>query len=151
MKKLFLLLIIFNFFSCTEEEFNDYPRSIEAILIGQNSLYGSGSEGIHKSNQIITNELDWQNLILQMDSNNNVSSNFSETTIDFDEFIIIAIFDQTRGSGGNSIFITQIKEYERNIVVSIESLQNGINAVITQPFYIAKIPKSDKQIIFEES
>lgn len=77
-------------------------------------------------------------------------NNFEETTIDFANFTVIAVFDQVHGNGGHSIDITNITEYENNIVVTVENLQTGnTSSVGTQPYHIVKIPRNPKPIVFE--
>ena len=56
---------------------------------------------------------------------------------------VIAIFDRVYGNGGNSIDITNITEFETNIIVTVENLQTGnTSSVVTQPYHIVKIPKA---------
>jgi hypothetical protein len=114
-------------------------------------LYGAGSEGIAKQNLAIQTQEEWNNLITAMNSVNNVSNNFTETDIDFSKYQVLAIFDEVKGSGGWSIDITGVTEYQDEIIVTVENLQKGGTAtVMTQPYYIVKIPKSDKKIIFDD-
>jgi len=82
-----------------------------------------------------------------MDSVNNVSDSFSEIDIDFDKYMIIAIFV---GMGANIIIveITSIIENETNITVLKQEIET-ISSVVTQPYHIVKIPISDKTIVFE--
>ncbi len=108
----------------------------------------NGSEGINQQNMVIQKNNDWDNLLAQLDSY--TVSTFTETKIDFDNYQIIAVFDEVYGNGGHSIDIIKITENEADIVVKIKNLQTGgINSVITQPFHIVKIPIIDKPILFK--
>ncbi len=145
-----LIIILFSSFlalSCThKDENNTKSRSISFTEIGKGALYGSGSEGITQSNLVITNDTDWQNLMNQMNSVNNVSDNFTETNIDFTTYEVIAIFLDVKANGWE-VSITNITEDNSNIYVDkIE--KEYVNSVITQPFHIVKIPKSNKPVIF---
>lgn len=155
MKKIFLYILIILNFSCTDNDDTIrltpfVPITITPSLIGKGNLRGSGFENIPQQNTIILNNVEWDQLKAQMDSFNVVSTNFSETNIDFNNYLIIAVFDQIYGNNGHSIDITNIVEYENNIVVTVENLQTGNSqSTITQPYHIVKIPKTTKPIVFE--
>ncbi|MGY0408595.1 MAG: hypothetical protein ACWIPJ_09635 [Polaribacter sp.] len=101
---------------------------------------------IPKSNLIINNQTDWQNLMNKMDSAGYKQSNtFSETAINFDKYSIIAIFLEIKGHGWE-ITINNITENKTNISVSIKN-EEYITSVITQPFHIVKIPKTNQREI----
>jgi len=85
-----------------------------------------------------------------MNSVNNVSDNFQEINIDFSQYQIIAVFDKIYSNGGHSIDIINVKENGKSITVVVNNLLTGdATSVIAQPFHIVKIPKTEKQIIFE--
>lgn len=85
-----------------------------------------------------------------MNSVNNVSNSFTETDINFSEYTIIAVFDEIKGNGGYSLDLNIISNSE-NIIVTILDLFSTGNTpdVITQPFYIVKIPNTNLPITFE--
>ncbi|MEL1255639.1 protease complex subunit PrcB family protein [Flavobacterium sp. DGU38] len=162
MKKIVLILgILFFLISCNNNDLETSPESsspeslpgspITFSTIGQYNLYGNGDENISKSNLVISDAISWKNLIAKMNTRNNVSNNFTETNIDFTKYQIIAIFDKIQPSGGHSIDITLITENQKDITIKIEKLKTGdATLVMTQPFHIVKIAKSDKTIIFSE-
>jgi len=128
---------------------HDDPIGIIPVLIGKGCLYGNGKEGISKQNKVITTFTEWNTLISSINSVNNVSGSFTETDIDFSHYQVIAIFDEIRGNGGWSIDITDITEAD-NIVVTYSNLEKGGETdVMTQPYYIVKIPVSSKEIVFQ--
>ena len=96
---------------------------------------------------VINNTTDWQNLIIQMNSFNNVSGNFSETDIDFDNYLIIAVFLEVKPNGWE-VQINNITENENSLVVSTNENEFD-SSVITQPFSIVKIRRTEKTIEFE--
>lgn len=149
IKTIILTFSLFFILSCNNDDKNSNFQStvIPFTEIGKGSLYGNGSENISQSNLLINNQIDWQNLIDQMNSVNNISNNFTENTIDFDSYSIVAIFLEIKPTGWE-VSITNITENETNISVSIlESKMD--NTVITQPFHIVKIPKTNKEIVVE--
>ena len=134
--------------SCNNDDDSSFQSTeINFTEIGKGSLFGNGVEDISQSNLVINNQTDWQSLISKMDSFNNTSNSFTETTIDFDSYSIIAIFLEIKPTGWE-VSITNITENETNISVSIQETEMD-NTVITQPFHIVKIPKTNKEIVIE--
>jgi len=136
----FLLAICLICISCTETN-TRYPRVITPVLIAQGELYGNGQESITKQNLVIRTQEEWDNLLNAMNSVNNVSNSFAETEIDFNSYMVIAVFDEIRGNSGCSINISNIIEYIDKIVVDVHIVTATSGAdVMNQPFYIVKIP-----------
>lgn len=141
---LLLLLVI----SCNKS--NDIDLNL--TLIHQGTLYGAGDENISEENLVIEKVEDWEDLLVKINAVNSGSEYFSETEIDFDEFIVIACFDKVRPSAGYSITIsnTEVKNKEVEFTISKESADGMVASVITQPYYIAKFPRTKKKISFKE-
>ena len=152
MKNLLLCFSLVLFFNCSNDNDNTpfAPTAIEFTEIDRGQLDGYGIEGITASNMVVTNSSDWQNLMNQMNIFNNHTDDFTETDIDFEEYIIIAIFLEVKISFW-AVTITDIIEKEDSVIVtSIEDNSSG-SSVITQPFHIVKIPITEKPIEFESS
>jgi hypothetical protein len=103
-----------------------------------------------QQNSVMTNSDNWIELLNQIDSINNVSGNFTEIDIDFNNFQIIAIFDDIKPNGGYALDVLVI-ENENNIKVTITEIipQDNATTVITQPYIIVKILINSKPIIFD--
>lgn len=136
---------IFIFSSCSDNENQDF-NSVEFTKIGQGTLSGSGKENIIKSNLVITNKTDWQNLLDKMDTVNEVTPGFSETSIDFEHYQIIAVFLDIKTSGWD-VEINEINGNKDVIVVSAKETEY-VSTVMTQPFSIVKLSKTNKKISF---
>ena len=149
-KTIFIILFSILISGCRSYNNNSEIIKIEATLIAKDNLYGNGAEGINKQNLVITNKSVWNNLIAQMNAVNNVSNSFSETEIDFSKYVVIAVFDEIKSNGGYSLALT-ITDNSENIMVNVTTIapQGFATTVITQPFHIVKILKSDLPIIFE--
>ncbi|MFL9833511.1 protease complex subunit PrcB family protein [Chryseobacterium terrae] len=150
MKKLLLFLLIsilFINYSCDSKDENiDSKTQVNFQLIGKGELIGNS---LPQQNLAITNSTQWTALLNTLDSNNNTSAGFTETNIDFNQYMIIAVFDQTYLNGGHSIDITAIDETSLNIQVNVENLSPGnLTTVVTQPYHIVKIPKIVKPVVF---
>ncbi len=149
MKTIILILSVFLATSCSSDDDNQTAQStpITFTEIGKGALFGNGTEGITQSNMVIDNSTDWQNLMTQMNSYSNVTTQFSETNIDFNTYTVIGIFLEVKPSGWE-VEISNIEENTTNIMVS-KTETEAINSVITQPFHIVKIPVTNKPIEFE--
>ncbi|WP_299112389.1 hypothetical protein [uncultured Winogradskyella sp.] len=150
MNKLFAILVLLFALNCKSTEHQTKMAKEDIVLIGKGNLFGSGAEGIEKQNLIVTGSDQWNGLLKKMNSVNNVSDSFSETKVDFSKYTLIAIFDDVKGTGGHSIEL-DINTNSENIEVNIDHKgPEGIaTTVMTQPFYIVKIPKSDLPILFK--
>lgn len=115
--------------------------------IGKGTLLGNGQEGITQSNIVISNTDDWLDLVSQMDSVINVSDNFTEIEINFNEFTVFVVFLDLKGNG-SEVNINSAVENETYISVSVEETEFPTLA-LTQAFHIIKIPITDKEIVVE--
>jgi len=152
MKTLILSFVLFISIGCNknDDENSFEPQTIEPVLIGKGDLLTAFSSNPLQQNIIITNKTEWDNFIVGMNNPNNLSNNFTEINIDFNNFQIIAVFDNVKQTGGFSIDITNVVENPNNIVVTIKHLfTGGDNTIITQPYHIVKIPKTSKPIVFQ--
>tara|TARA_R110002124_G_scaffold113456_1_gene267848 strand:- start:40295 stop:40729 length:435 start_codon:yes stop_codon:yes gene_type:complete len=136
--------------SCNNDDDNDpefQPTEINFSGVGRGSLLGNGDEGIEQYNLLINNDSDWQYLMTQMNITNNVTAGFTETDIDFETYSIVAVFLEIKPVGWY-LEITNIIENEDNIALTVEEVES-VAAIITQPFHIVKIPKTEKEIVLQ--
>jgi len=144
-----LVLCVFVFSSCSDSDEDDACQEIsdiDFVEIGNGTLSGGGKENILASNLVISNETDWQDLMSKMNTVNDVTSRFTETVIDFDQYQIIAVFLNIKGSGWE-VEIETVQEEREGIYVYTKEKEFA-SAVMTQPFCIVKIPKTDKEVRF---
>jgi hypothetical protein len=151
LKILIMLSLIFVFgCKCNKTSTEMASKNVESVLIAKGNLYGAGAEGIEKQNLVIANKNDWNALLTQLDTTNKVSQSFTETDIDFNKFTVIAIFESVKGSGGHKIAVDILETSEQKIItVKHTSPKGNATSVMTQPYYIAKLPKSDLPIVFQ--
>jgi hypothetical protein len=131
---------------------NVFPKNVTWVQIAQGNLYGHGEEGFSREGVVIKTDSEWEAFKQKINRTNNVvDMYFIEKKIDFSTYQIIAVFDEVKGSGGWSIDITQIIEWQDKITVYAENMGKGNGTrVITQPFQIVKIPVSEKAIEFDD-
>lgn len=149
-KNLIIILLSILVLGCNSDDDNSKMVNIESTLIAKDALSGNGGEGILEQNLVITDQNAWNDLIFKMNSVNNESDNFAETDIDFSEYIVIAVFDEIRESGGYSLELNITSNSENIIVNVIDITPEGNNTtVMIQPYHIVKISTSELPIIFE--
>jgi len=77
----------------------------------------------------------------------------SPPAIDFARDMVLAVFMGQRPSGGFSIEITKVEKVENTIVVFFRETEPApeaeVTAVLTQPYHIIKIEKTDLPVIFK--
>lgn len=148
MKNYILLLILIFTISCSKNEIDTFasPSSITPTQIikghlNYNNIYGN-------NNFVVTNTADWQTLMTSFSTIGVLNNTpFSETNIDFQNFIIIFVTEVNNSS--TTIDITNIQENANNIIVTVENLQIGVTTDVVHPFHIVKIPITTKPIIFQ--
>jgi hypothetical protein len=146
-----ILTVSFLFFGCKSNNIKSTEiNKVNFKTVSKGVLYGVGSEGINKSQFVIKSKKDWNNLLQKINSANSIINNFSAMKIDFSKYILIAIFDKLRGRGGYEIEINNIEENSEEIFISIGHKQpKEISiSVMTQPYHIVKMLRTDKKIIF---
>jgi hypothetical protein len=149
LKKSFLLLysLFLGLSSCTnnEEPIPSFtPQNIPFTVVGSGPYPGNAVT----SNLVIQNNTQWNNLMNQLTPN--VTYQFTETNIDFNNFFLIAVIDNVRPDSGFVVNINSILEYENNIIVTVTSNNMGSGyQVLSRPFRIVKIPIQSKPISFQ--
>jgi hypothetical protein len=75
------------------------------------------------------------------------------STINFDDSMVIAVFDGQKSSGGSDIEIKKIVDHDNNIEVDVEETTPGSSCITTSvidyPSHIVTIPQSDKSVSFK--
>jgi hypothetical protein len=127
------------------------PQSnVTFSLIAQNDLSPDEKNEIPKTYLVIKDGKAWVDFTAKLEVRNKETNYFTETNIDFTKYQIIAVVDQKYMNGGHSIDITSIMEDRNRIVVKVEKLKPGnIASVITQPYHIVKMAKSNKEVVFK--
>lgn len=153
--KLYVIAVVLLVISCrdkkSEKQSNiKYPVSIEWSLVGNGNLLGNHSEGIEAGSLWITGQQEWRDLVDKINTNNRVSDTFIENDIDFTRFDLIATFDKVRPHSGFIVAVDSIIEDTNNrlVYISWRDKKRGFE-MPSQPYYLVKIPKSKKTIMFQ--
>lgn len=85
MKSLIVTFFLaFTLASCNSSDDDSFvSQNIEIVLIGKGNLYGAGVENISQQDVVISNQTVFDFLMNAMNTSNNVTDSFTETTIDF--------------------------------------------------------------------
>lgn len=147
---LFLALAFLVFSACTRNEDEDLQRDpIQQTKIAEGTL--SSAETFPSQNLLISSEEDWKALIAALQQENpDVLHWFSETEVDFEQFQVLALIDEVRPHSSYYLSISEILETETQVEVKLQQGHTGEGfTVLSQPFYIARIAKTDKPVVFQ--
>jgi len=146
MKVAFLFLSFFILSCSSDDETIDYPQSISPTQIAKSHLNYTNTYG--QENIVISNTTDWETLMTNFTAIGIINNTpFSETNIDFQNYIVICVIEVKNST--TTIDITNIQENANNITVTVENLQIGLTTDVALPFHIVKIPKTNKPIVFQ--
>jgi protease stability complex PrcB-like protein len=144
-----LFIILFVFASCDNTDSQNGDLEYSVILQGDRF---NGNYDNPKENLVIKDQQTWTNLVGKMAFLSDTNYYFPDAIIDFKKYQVIVVIDEVRAYGGYSIDITKITENNNSIFVTVEQLKpGGINPVVTQPYHIVKIPKSNKKVVFQQN
>lgn len=110
-------------------------------------LTGNGEEKINEGGMVINSQSDWDALVGKM---NSVNDAIDVQSIDFNRLTVLAYFDQIRGSGGYSVDIPELMTEGNKLVATVrKTAPTGDQIeIMTQPFVIVTILKTDKSVVF---
>jgi len=104
-----------------------------------------------RSQRLVTSQTEWASLWARMQQTDGLPSN-----VDFNENMVIAVFQGQKPTSGYEIEITKIIERDNEIEVRVKETSPGPNCaadtVITSPHHIVELKKSNKTVkfIFEQ-
>lgn len=151
MKKLFLgAWLLLGITACSkdeiqQEEKQEVVNEIATVNVAFENVLNSNVHSIHplaQNHLIIDNATDWKNLQDQIIT-------VPQTTIDFNVFTVIAVFDQPRTDTGCTIDVIAVTEFNSKLEVTVDRFNKvGFALAPSTPYHIVKIPKTDKPVVF---
>lgn len=148
MKRIFFTLIsVFMLLSCNNSDESFTPQQITPIQIAKGELVGNNLGNISQQNVLITNQTSFNNLINSLNTVHNVSHLFTETTVDFSNYMIIAVINEIKPTG-SSINIANITENSNYVTVTLQESEFD-SMMPTRAFHIVKIPIVTKPFVFQ--
>lgn len=130
--------------SVPPQNFPEKELAFENISRG----FSSGHDG--RKDYVIKDNSEWSNL---WDIVNSIRRPLPALPVaDFNNEMIIAVFQGAHSTGGYSTEITRIIEKDSSIEVFVKETSPSpgdmVAQVFTQPYHIVKIKKTDKQVLF---
>ena len=125
-------------------------KMIYKVLINS-ALYGNGKEGIASGGYVIKNQKSWKELLDKMGRVNKIPEILDTSRIDFSDQMLVAVFSRVMGSGGVEAKVQDVTQDCKHIRVKtdFESMGRFGIAVMSQPYTILVLKKSNKEVIFE--
>lgn len=144
---LFIFTILFILTGCSSDESEPLNVEFSSVFYGD---HFSGDYTNQKANLVVKNQKQLDILMAKYKLEPKSWENSMPLNIDFKKYQIIAVIDQVRNYGGYSIDITKITQTNNRIFVQVKQLKpGGLGTVITQPYHIVQMPKSNKKVVFE--
>ncbi|WP_281231422.1 protease complex subunit PrcB family protein [Flavobacterium gelatinilyticum] len=144
---LFIFTILFILTGCSSDESEPLNVEFSSVFYGD---HFSGDYTNQKANLVVKNQKQLDILMEKYKLEPKSWENSMPLNIDFKKYQIIAVIDQVRNYSGYSIDITKITQTNNRIFVQVKQLKpGGLGTVITQPYHIVQMPKSNKKVVFE--
>ena len=123
----------------------DGPVAFQTILAGSHSLADTSAV------VLVKNESDWDKVWIQ--AKGKIDPLPSKPTVDFSKQYVIAAFMGERPSSGFRIEISAIEKRANILDVYIKKYETpGMLTVVTNPFYLARLPRGDYELnVIEET
>lgn len=154
MKKILSLVVLgILMFGCKKDDNNSitYPINVPFTKVAKGYNYNANSKYPFGNKSTLTDSSQWNKVLAKLDSL--ISPNNPDIfirTIDFNSYQLLSVVDSVRYSGGWSVDIVSIKEYQNNIEVSVANVEKGnSDPEVTQPYHIVRITKQTKPVIFK--
>jgi len=148
--KIALMSLVLLLFNACKKSSDFQSKLVNPILIGRGDIHNEGDLVFEPQNTAITSAVVWEDFLTKIDPLL-LDGTLVGTDIDFEENIVIALFDEVYTTTGTSIEISSIVEEEDFVVIRIVQGVAGTYGCTLQcqPFYIVKIPRIDKPLAFE--
>ena len=150
MKKLLFLSTVILFIACKSHQKTMKNKAFAYELIVQSTLHGNGAEGFKSGLYKISDNAQWQAFLKKINTVNNESSKFNPGNLDFDKFMIVAIFDKILSHGGVKFYIDKVENTRDTVkfITKHQAPQGQMTIqVMNQPYILIKIKKTDKVLV----
>lgn len=146
---LFFAFIVLTISSCkTPAEVPSGNNLVDFVALHAGNLFGAGEEGFSEGGFVIESEDELGAFIEKANAFNRAVR--EDISVDFDSEMILVYMDQVRGTLDHILRIKTVHETEDAITMEVihEAPKEAAAEVITQPFVIISILKSEKEIKF---
>jgi len=118
---------------------------VDFEVLAEGFLYINETEDFSQEIKVVRSELELLALLEKMNRDNET---VEKPSVNFENTMLLFCFDRVRGTSGHSIEVKLINETEDQISVHLTHTgpKDMAAEVITQPFTIVSIDKTDKKI-----
>ena len=143
---LLVLLISMTYISCQKKAAEaQQPDNITPVTIAKGE---TPTAILDNGNYIIKNDSIWNDFLVMFGQAVNVNRVFSETDIDFSQYMVIAVVDTVHPYSPNTLDITDIELVQDTIRVRYTNLNTGDATMPAQPFHVVKIRTRNEPVEF---
>lgn len=142
------LIVLSALISCaTIDEVSEEVVAIEFQSLKRGTLMGGGQEEIEAGLIPVKTKEDWNSLIARTNKINEHIDPVLIESVDLNTDMLIAIFDEVRGSGGYTFEVDRIDSNgsEHLIYVNTKAPEGSSISVLTQPYELISIPKTSNR------
>jgi len=137
-----------------QEERQDEEREEEIREVDFETIEGGGGRAVsrylERGGYVIKTEEAWTSLKNRAGLTREW---WQAPTIDFNQHMVIAVFQGQKSSGGFSITVTDVVEYEDRLKVFVTETSPGpddfVTQALTQPAHIIKLERIEKEVVFD--
>lgn len=149
IQHLFIALLGLMISSCkTPAEVPSGNNLVDYVKLDAGNLFGAGEEGFSEGGLVIESQDELSAFVEEANTfNNAVKENLF---VDFENEMILVYMDRIRGTLDHELKIKTVHETTDAITMEVihEAPKEAAAEVITQPFIIISIAKSDKEVRF---
>lgn len=120
---------------------------VSYTVVKSGMLYGGGSEEIDEGLVIVQSKAEWDAIIKKMNAANQTITE----EIDLEKNTVIIYFDKLRGSGGYAVKASKVISdgSKTTLFLNLTSPEGNAIDIMTQPYEIISIAKTDQEIGFK--
>lgn len=130
-----------------------YTGPLPRTILPLSSAHGLMADPFNypKQNLVIRDQDTWSYWVTDVNLLQTTDLPDGQLEVDFNCEMIILTLDEAYGYAGYEIEILSVVEEDARILVTINRSDLGTGMpVMTQPFHLVKVPKLDKEVVFEE-
>ena len=154
MKKIAIAFVaLLALFACSEDD-NDYsggnnqPANVQFTVLKDGELSG---EEVESGYYVIKTAEQWADFKGMVNSVHDAPDEFEGISVNFNVSDVLAVVDEQHNSGGFDIAITSVSRADNTATVKVVRSGDGNAAtVLTQPYHVISIPKSNNEFAFDE-
>lgn len=130
---------------------NAQPQSSTFTTLQKGEISPFGNNPAQVS--VIRNEVDWTTFLNVLYTNYSVKPPLP--SVNFSDYVVVAVVDSPRPTGGHSITIATIKPTSSGVTVHSSAVSPGQSCIVTQaftqPFHIVTVPAFSGEATLELS